>query len=77
MKDRFKLNKEKREDMIKSIKYYFSEERDEDLGDLAAGFILDFFIEELAPEFYNIGVADSYKFLSEKLEDIYSIQIYK
>ena len=35
-----KLSKEAREDMISSIKNYFEKERDEELGDLAAGLIL-------------------------------------
>lgn len=44
---------------------YFLNERDDDLGDLAASLILDFFMEKLAPEFYNQGVYDSYKYMSE------------
>lgn len=62
--------------MILLIKNYFKKERDEELGDLAAMLILDFFIEKLAPEFYNQGVYDSYKYFSEKLEDLLEIQKY-
>lgn len=51
-----KLTKEKRDKMVSSIKNFFHEEREEELGDLAANLILDFIIEELAPEFYNQGV---------------------
>ena len=72
-KDKIKLSKEKRADMISSIKTYFLNQRDEELGDLASGFILDFIIEELAPEFYNQGVSDSHKFMSERVEDLLSI----
>ena len=73
-KDKIKLTKEKREDMISSIKTYFLKERNEELGDLGSGFILDFVIEKLAPEFYNQGVYDSYKFMGERMEDMLSIQ---
>lgn len=69
------LTKEKREEMISAIKNYFLKEREEELGDLASDLILDFIIDELAPEFYNQGVYDSYKFMSEKTEDLLSIQI--
>ena len=37
--DKIKLSKEKREDMINSIKEYFYTERDEELGDLASSHI--------------------------------------
>ncbi len=77
MNNRLEISREKRQEMIKLIKNFFINERDEDLGDLAASLILDFFIEELAPEFYNQGILDSYKFFEGKMEDLFSIQIYK
>lgn len=60
--------------MISAIKNYFSNERDEDLGDLASSMILDFFIDELASEFYNQGVYDSYAYMNDRCEDLLSIQ---
>ena len=74
-KSRIKLTKEKREDMISAIKYYFDKERDEELGDLASNMILDFIIKELAPEFYNQGVTDSQKYMNDRVEELLSIQI--
>ena len=76
MKQKIKLNKEKRDLMVVSIQKYFLKERDEELGNLAAGTILDFFINELATEFYNQGVYDSYIYLNERMEDVLSIQRY-
>lgn len=72
--NKIKLTNEKREYMISAIKNYFSNERDEDLGDLASGMILDFFIDELATEFYNQGVYDSYIYMNDRCEDLLSIQ---
>ena len=63
--------------MIDLIKNYFLKERDEDLGDLSATMILDFFTKELAPEFYNQGVYDSYAYMNDKMEDLFSLQIVK
>ncbi|BAH07452.1 hypothetical protein CKR_2401 [Clostridium kluyveri NBRC 12016] len=70
------LSKEKKEEMISSIKNYFLEERGEELGDLASSLILRFIIEELALEFYNQGVYDSYKYMNDRIEDLLSIQKY-
>ncbi|HWQ67253.1 MAG TPA: DUF2164 domain-containing protein [Methanospirillum sp.] len=67
------LTKERREIMISEIKTYFSKEREEIIGDLAAGLILDFIMEKLAPEFYNQGVYDSHKYMEEANEELLSI----
>ncbi len=77
MNDKIAINKENRKLMIDLIKTFFLKERDEDLGDLSASVILDFFIKELAPEFYNQGVFDSYKYMNDRIEDLFSLQIYK
>jgi uncharacterized protein (DUF2164 family) len=69
-----KLTKEKKDEMISAIKDYFLNEREEKLGDLAAGLILEFIIDKLAPEFYNQGVYDSYKYMEDTIEDMLSIQ---
>jgi len=74
MSNKIKLSKEKREQMVSEIKAYFLKERDEELGELASGFILDFIIDKLAPEFYNQGVWDSYKYMNDKVEDLLEIQ---
>ena len=74
MDNEFRLNKEKRDLMIFEIKKYFSKERDEDLGDLGAALVLDFIEKKIAPEFYNQGVYDSYKYMSENIEDMLGIQ---
>ena len=77
MSEKISISAEKRKAMIGLIKTFFLKERDEDLGDLSAAIILDFFIEELAMEFYNQGVWDSYKYMNDKIEDLFELQIYK
>lgn len=72
-KERIKLDKEKRDDMVKAIIAYFKSERDEEIGQLAAGLVLDFIIEELASEFYNQGVLDSCAYMNERVEDMQSL----
>jgi uncharacterized protein (DUF2164 family) len=67
------LTKERRDILISEIKNYFSKEREEILGDLAAGLILKFIMEKIAPEFYNQGVYDAHKYMKESAEDLLSI----
>ncbi len=69
-----KVTKERRDAMVYEIKYYFSKEREEEIGDLASGLILDFILEKIAPEFYNQGVYDSHKYMEDAVEDLLSIQ---
>ncbi|MFC4799329.1 DUF2164 domain-containing protein [Neobacillus sp. GCM10023253] len=53
-----KLSKEQQQFMISDIKYFFSQERDEDITEFAAERVLDFIKEKLAPHFYNAAVLD-------------------
>jgi len=69
-----KVTKERRREMIAEIKNFFSKEREEEIGDLAAGIILDFILEKLAPELYNQGVDDSYRYIKDAAEDLLSIR---
>jgi uncharacterized protein (DUF2164 family) len=69
-----KITKERKDEMVLAIKNYFSKEREEELGDLAAALILEFIIEQLAPEFYNQGIFDSYNYMENAIEDLLSIQ---
>lgn len=70
-----KLTKEQKNQAILDIKEYFSCERDEELGDLAAGMILDFITDKMGRYFYNQAVTDVQKYMGEKLEDLYGFMI--
>ena len=69
------LSKEDREKLILEIQEYFIEEREEELGNLAAGFMLDFIINNIAPTFYNQGIRDSMKYMNERVEDLYGLEL--
>lgn len=75
MKKKVKLNEENKRDMKRKIVKYFSEERGEDLGELASELVLDFFVQELAPNIYNQGVEDSYVYMKDGIEDLFALQI--
>jgi uncharacterized protein (DUF2164 family) len=69
-----KVTKERHREMIAEIKNFFLKERVEEIGDLAAGIILDFILEKIAPELYNQGVDDSYRYIKDAAEDLLSIR---
>ena len=47
-----------RQQALASIKRYVLEELEQDVGDLKAGSVLDFFLRELAPTVYNHAIGD-------------------
>ena len=65
-----KLEKEQVEEIIPSIKRYVEEEFGEEIGNLKAELLLDYFMKEIAPYAYNRGVQDAEAFFREKLEDL-------
>lgn len=75
MNKKIKLSVANKRVLKEKIVKYFSEERGEDLGELASELVLDFFIEELAPYIYNQGVEDSYVYMKDGIEDLFALQI--
>ena len=63
-------NPQETEELIHSLKKYFSAELDQELSDLKARFLVDFFFKEMAPLAYNQGVKDAESFFRNKLEDL-------
>jgi uncharacterized protein (DUF2164 family) len=53
------LPKETRAAAIKSIERYYRDELDERIGNIQAGALLNFFLEEIGPSVYNKAVADA------------------
>jgi uncharacterized protein (DUF2164 family) len=51
------LSKEAKQEAIASIERYFRENMDEPIGNMAAGALLGFFLEEVGPAIYNRAVA--------------------
>jgi len=76
MKNILELNKEEKETSIEDIKKFFLKEKDEEIGSLASSILLDFIIEKIAPAFYNQGIQDAITYMSEKVEDMYGLEIF-
>ena len=67
---RIRLTDERRERMLRSLRKFFTDELDLDLGDLAAARVLDFFAKELGAPVYNQAVQDVRANLQTKLDDL-------
>ena len=67
---RIRLSDERRGELVARIQAYCREHFDDDVGELRAGLLLDFFVKELGPPVYNQAIRDAHGFLSEKLEDL-------
>lgn len=65
-----KLEKETEKHLIGSIRRFFAEDMDDDIGDLKAMRVLEFFIRELGPNIYNQAISDAQKYFQEKASDL-------
>lgn len=64
------LKKETRTEAIASIQRYFEENMPEPIGNLPAGQLLDFFLEEVGPVIYNRAIADAQTRLQQRVMDL-------
>lgn len=64
------LSKEKRAEAIASMKKYYGEEIREPIGDLRAGLLLDFILEDIGPAIYNQAIADAQTRLTARVADL-------
>lgn len=63
------LDKQQRTTAISSLKRYFEENLDP-IGDLPAGLLLDFLLEEIGPVIYNQAISDAQTRLSQRVADL-------
>ncbi|PFH85854.1 DUF2164 family protein [Bacillus sp. AFS088145] len=68
-----KLSSDQQKFAINQLQTYFLQERDEELSELSSILLLDFISQKLGPMFYNKGVEDSQRFMSERVEDLYAL----
>lgn len=64
------LSREERNQAIASIERYFSEELDQRIGNIGAGALLGFFLEEIGPLVYNQTVAQVQENLQQRMQEL-------
>jgi len=67
---KIEIDKEARQQAIASIERYFRENMDEPIGNIAAGALLGYFLEEIGPLVYNQAVADVQERLLQRVEEL-------
>jgi uncharacterized protein (DUF2164 family) len=53
-----------------SIQRYVREELDQEIGDLKADLLLDYFLKEIGPSVYNQAVADAQTYFAQRVADL-------
>lgn len=64
------IPKDVRDSLIASIKQYFLEELDQNIGDLKAALILGFILKEIGPFIYNQAVHDVQTRMQEIISEL-------
>jgi uncharacterized protein (DUF2164 family) len=64
------FTRDERDIICRKIQLYMREELEQEVGQFDAGFLLDFFAEEIGPYFYNRGLYDAQAILQSRLENI-------
>jgi uncharacterized protein (DUF2164 family) len=64
------LERAERDQAIASIERWFQTERDERIGNIAAGALLGYFLEEIAPLIYNRAIADAQERLQQQVSEL-------
>lgn len=64
------LTKEARAQALASIERYFNDELDQRIGNIAAGALLGFFLEEVGPTIYNQAVAEAQERLLARVQEL-------
>lgn len=58
---------------VASIRRYFAEELEHEIGDMKAGFVFDYVVAEFGPVIYNQAIADARAFFDERSADLAAI----
>jgi uncharacterized protein (DUF2164 family) len=64
------LDAETSERLKASLKRYFAEALDLDIGDLKASLLLQFILKEIGPSIYNRAVADAQSCMQDMVSDV-------
>jgi uncharacterized protein (DUF2164 family) len=69
-----KLEKSVHAYLIGSIRRFFSEHLDEEIGDLKAERVLEFCVKEIGPSVYNQAIADARAYFQKATSDLGDIR---
>ena len=64
------LSPDSKKQLLTSLKRYFAEHLDEEIGELKAGLLLDYCLQEIGPVVYNRAIADAQAYFQERTVDL-------
>jgi uncharacterized protein (DUF2164 family) len=64
------ISKEQKQEITASLRRYFADNLDRELSEMQAGFLLEYFLTEIAPFAYNKGVEDARRYFFTMTEDL-------
>ena len=64
------ISKQARGEAIASIQRYFQENLSEEIGELPAGLLLNFLVEDIGPVIYNQAIMDAQARLQQRVSDL-------
>ena len=64
------LSDDTTEKALASIRRYSAEHLDQEMGELQARLLLEFFLKEIAPSVYNAAIADAQTYLRDRVADL-------
>lgn len=67
---KIEISQQVRAEAIASIQRYFEENLPEPIGNLPAGMLFDYFVEEIGPLIYNRAIADAQARLAMRVSDL-------
>jgi len=67
---KIELSTQAQMDAVASIQKYFEVNMPEMIGELPAGLLLNFFIEEIGPAIYNKSIADAQARMMRRVDDL-------
>ncbi|HMV42447.1 MAG TPA: DUF2164 domain-containing protein [Leptospiraceae bacterium] len=67
------LKKNDKDAILASIQKYFREELEIEIGEMQAGFVLKYFLNEIGPFVYNKAIQDAEAFMSDKILDLSAV----
>ena len=72
--EKFELEKNIKKDMIDKIQIYFYEEFEMEVGGLAIDMFIDFIMENLGSEIYNMGIRDSMSYIKDRADEMFVLE---
>jgi uncharacterized protein (DUF2164 family) len=64
------LTKDQKAEIVSSIRRFLADELNHEVSEMQAGFLLDYFVQEVAPFAYNKGIEDAQRHLARLAEDL-------